>query len=498
MRVQFKMTVRQLLAIVCAVLVHSSSIAQSSYGEFQPYQLGYPVAEYRPVDIDDDGVWELAIRTSETPVRYGVYAFAEHAWLDGPRTLPSEPRYWGVADYDRDGALEYAYQDHAQIRLLDIATLSNQLLWQVDSNKAGAAMFWGRDSDGDHLVAIRHHSDYSYDQTEQYPYIWTSGYNTKLYIHELLTGTYKHTVNASMRPDKFVPAQPMSEGMRRLVSESVYEHSSSFPDFNYYFERIHLVNESWEDVSLSTYYGFQGAVFPPAPLKTVHFASIAESGSQPVCFFLLCDRATTFSQPNVGMLQVSDGQSDWQTWEDRPFVYSDIEAFDIDANNDIEWILVRSDGVGWEIRRSAAPETPMFEPGLPTADLQTGPLEVNETSNLFYIEGDQIFVWKPGVVTDVSDETIESIPDNFVLRAYPNPFNSAVTLTWNHVAVGAAKITLVNTLGHTVRTLDAGSGESSVLWDARDQRGNPVPSGIYFARLTARNTTSVVRIIHLK
>jgi flagellar hook assembly protein FlgD len=52
---------------------------------------------------------------------------------------------------------------------------------------------------------------------------------------------------------------------------------------------------------------------------------------------------------------------------------------------------------------------------------------------------------------------------------------------------GNATLTVFNTLGQEVRTLVTGplaAGRSRVVWNATDQSGRTVASGVYFYRLT--------------
>jgi hypothetical protein len=51
---------------------------------------------------------------------------------------------------------------------------------------------------------------------------------------------------------------------------------------------------------------------------------------------------------------------------------------------------------------------------------------------------------------------------------------------------GPARLTIQDASGRRVRELDMASTRTSgpAVWDLRDQHGDAVPSGIYFARLT--------------
>jgi len=58
-----------------------------------------------------------------------------------------------------------------------------------------------------------------------------------------------------------------------------------------------------------------------------------------------------------------------------------------------------------------------------------------------------------------------------------------------------------NILGQTVAELVSNwrePGEHSVIWDGRDDGGQPVASGIYFCKLTSNGRSEVKRIMMLK
>jgi hypothetical protein len=98
------------------------------------------------------------------------------------------------------------------------------------------------------------------------------------------------------------------------------------------------------------------------------------------------------------------------------------------------------------------------------------------------------FTNMPVVSTDMLS-TATNHPKEFRLEQnYPNPFNPLTTIRY-HLPEGAhVGMTVHNVLGQLIRTLidqAMPSGDHSVEWDATDQSGRPVASGIYFYRMTA-------------
>ena len=90
----------------------------------------------------------------------------------------------------------------------------------------------------------------------------------------------------------------------------------------------------------------------------------------------------------------------------------------------------------------------------------------------------------------------ETIPDEFALNQnYPNPFNPSTQISFD-VPQGGEHIMLniYNILGQNVSTLVTGimnPGTYTMEWNATDEAGNPVASGIYFYEL--RSSSFIAR-----
>lgn len=73
---------------------------------------------------------------------------------------------------------------------------------------------------------------------------------------------------------------------------------------------------------------------------------------------------------------------------------------------------------------------------------------------------------------------------NLGVNAYPNPFNNAIQLQIKgSKANSLMQADIYNLKGQKVRHLYSGKGTDSLAWDAKDDNGKPVASGIYFVRL---------------
>ncbi len=106
-------------------------------------------------------------------------------------------------------------------------------------------------------------------------------------------------------------------------------------------------------------------------------------------------------------------------------------------------------------------------------------LDLPANSRLEVVEGE-------GAVTVVA-EAEGGLPTAFVLEAnFPNPFNAETKIRYGIEVRGVVVMAVYNTLGQRVRVLfdaEQEAGRYKAEWDARDDRGRAVGSGVYFYRL---------------
>jgi len=79
---------------------------------------------------------------------------------------------------------------------------------------------------------------------------------------------------------------------------------------------------------------------------------------------------------------------------------------------------------------------------------------------------------------------------DFSLSAYPNPFNSSLQITYQLKIPGAIELQIFNIKGQRVRLLlqmAHAPGNFEITWDARNDAGESLPSGLYLAVLRVNN-----------
>ena len=102
-----------------------------------------------------------------------------------------------------------------------------------------------------------------------------------------------------------------------------------------------------------------------------------------------------------------------------------------------------------------------------------------------------------------------SIPSGGVSKVshfsfYPNPFNPEITFRVTKGDFRSGKITIYNVLGRRIKEFNlADNNVNNLRWDARNERGELVGTGFYFAQLTLvdmqnRKFVETAKILYLK
>jgi len=97
------------------------------------------------------------------------------------------------------------------------------------------------------------------------------------------------------------------------------------------------------------------------------------------------------------------------------------------------------------------------------------------------------------VITPVGiGHTDINIPDKFVLyQNYPNPFNNTTVIPFQLSTPAFVRLSIFDVQGRLINTLryeKLPPGDYTSFWDGTDRKGEPVSSGIYFYRLTVRDS----------
>jgi hypothetical protein len=95
----------------------------------------------------------------------------------------------------------------------------------------------------------------------------------------------------------------------------------------------------------------------------------------------------------------------------------------------------------------------------------------------------------------------EPVPTDFAVNAYPNPFNPSTTVSYDLPVDAAVTIVIYDAVGQEVRRLvsdQKSAGRYKVQWDARDNLGHAVGSGVYIASVKAGSWSASQKMLLLK
>ncbi|MBN1825510.1 MAG: T9SS type A sorting domain-containing protein [Candidatus Eisenbacteria bacterium] len=115
-----------------------------------------------------------------------------------------------------------------------------------------------------------------------------------------------------------------------------------------------------------------------------------------------------------------------------------------------------------------------------------------------------------GIPDPISDCSIEvgtgsghDAPERLAIRANrPNPFNPTTTIGFDLPWEDNVTVRIFDAAGRRVRELMSGKVEAGadrrVVWDGRNDQGEPAASGVYFCRIEARGETAIRKMVLLR
>ena len=96
-------------------------------------------------------------------------------------------------------------------------------------------------------------------------------------------------------------------------------------------------------------------------------------------------------------------------------------------------------------------------------------------------------------------------PSPISLSAYPNPFNSSISITLSNLYWKGGdyiSLTIFDITGRKVKEFNLKDafrgGEVQINWDATDASGKSVSSGVYFARVSTPQTSKTIKLLLLR
>ena len=114
------------------------------------------------------------------------------------------------------------------------------------------------------------------------------------------------------------------------------------------------------------------------------------------------------------------------------------------------------------------------------------------------------FVDANGNIVSQSTQSIkiENIPDQFKLHQnYPNPFNPITTINYDLPQQTHVNLMIYDILGREVVKLiseEIPAGYKTIIWDSRNNYGDPVSAGIYFYQIQTKGFVKTRKMVLLK
>ena len=109
------------------------------------------------------------------------------------------------------------------------------------------------------------------------------------------------------------------------------------------------------------------------------------------------------------------------------------------------------------------------------------------------------FIVIVGKAGEIADKLAAVAPKDFLLEDnFPNPFNSSTTIRYAIPQTGPVYMRIYDQTGKWVKTLInefMTAGEHEIVWDAKDDAGIDVASGVYFYQLSTSTHTMTKKII---
>ncbi len=108
--------------------------------------------------------------------------------------------------------------------------------------------------------------------------------------------------------------------------------------------------------------------------------------------------------------------------------------------------------------------------------------------------------------TDISSaagqDEIKTVIKTFnLLQNYPNPFNPTTTIEYQIPTEGDVEIKIFSIDGQLVRLFESthnSPGSYTVVWDSKNNTGQPVASGLYIYRVKYQNTVLAKKMLFVK
>lgn len=346
----------------------------------------------------------------------------------------------------------------------------------------------------------------------------------KTYHHNL----YAHNNNRNPRPGNYTSIENDSLGLFfDFRNNVIYNWKGSEPGYN-------------DDISSVSRYNFIGNAYIPGPESHTigskifrekagnsygYFENNSYNGIVPsdpwslVTFNLLQDevnvyKARSYLIPMEPVTTSSPEQAKTDVLAHAGASFPKRDIIDTRIVNDVRngtgqsimFTNAQPEG-GWPALNSSVAPLDSDKDGMPDAWEFTNGLNMNnpsDGSNYTASGYTNLEIYLNELVhnTITSIDDYKEIPSGFVIEQnYPNPFNPSTTITYFVPQNGNVIINIHNIQGKLIRKLYDGEqniGRHQIIWDGKNNNGNPVATGIYIGTLNFGEQIKTVKMLLLK
>jgi hypothetical protein len=400
--------------------------------------------------------------------RWGDYRRDVHSWQTGPYELYTKEGYW----LPQMNYILNAYFPNRMDSFLN--TLRNAGLFpNIDAPVFlinGNPVTDNKIVENDKLTMIAGPGEIYYTTDGSDPVVWQP-------VASISTKAIKYTGQIILKQSSHIKARYYSGGTWSATSENYFIIPADFHDIKITEVHYHPLDQGVDDNDELEFIELKNTGTSTLDMSRLRFVDgidykfSDEVPLKPQEFIVLASNSRYF-KGKYGFWPYATYDGHLDNSGERIMLVS--------ADNDTICSFNYSDGFGW-------PEKP---DGAGNSLVPTDFNPANNQDNPEYWRAS----YKSGGSPGVDDKMIPEGKSSGLLTVYPNypnPFTVSTTLSYNLQAYAHVTITIINASGQQILILEESNkpaGSYQVEWDGRNSENSLVDAGIYFYRITARNS----------
>jgi hypothetical protein len=167
----------------------------------------------------------------------------------------------------------------------------------------------------------------------------------------------------------------------------------------------------------------------------------------------------------------------------------------------VDLLISYSQGTSWDTLAASIPSDGGHDWIVPNVDTKQGLIRIEDAADhSLQAQSAKTFTIKAAPPSAVDGS--QRIPELFGLsQNYPNPFNPVTYIRFDLPKASFVRLNIFDANGKMIRILKServAAGSHEIVWDGRNDSGEWVPSGLYFARMTANGETFTRKMLFIK